>query len=302
MTKMDPYEERIIRIASYASVCIAALLIAMKFFAWWETHSVSLQASLIDSCLDAIASFINMIAIYQALKPPDERHRFGHGKIESLSALAQALFIGGSAIWLVFEAYEKFEDQDPVEQTGLGLVVMLIAIAIVLVLLAYQRFVIKKTKSNAIAADMLHFKADLLVNIAVVCSLLGSMYFKIPYLDPIFGIVIGLYIFWTAWQIMMRAFNVLMDSEVDEEDRQKILKIINAHPQVVNAQDLKTRQSGLQQFFQLNLVMDPNITVKEADKISDEVEKQVYKAFPKSQVTIRFVPIIPKGIKHPEHS
>lgn len=293
--KIPHHEERIIRIASYASVGVAATLILMKFFAWWVTHSVSMQASLIDSLLDAIASFINMIAIYQSLKPADLEHRYGHGKVEALAALGQAFFIGLSSLWLVYEAIERFQTPEAVEQTGIGILVMLIAIIITLGLLAYQRYVIKETQSTAIAADLLHFKSDLLVNIAVIISLIGAQFFHIRLLDPVFGLVIGVYIFWTAWKILTHALNVLMDHELDEEERRKILTIINEHSEVIGVKDLRTRQSGLQQFFQLNLIMDPSLGLREADKIASEVEKEVIKAYPKSQVMIRLVPELPLG-------
>src|SRR5689334_23029779 len=165
-------ESRIIRFASYASVTVACLLILLKTFGWWVTHSVSLQASLIDSLLDAMASIINMIAVYHALKPADAEHRFGHGKAESLAALGQAIFIGASSLWLLHEAQQRFMIHEPIESSHIGLVVMAIAMVLTLILVTYQQYVVKKTKSGAIAADMLHYKSDLLINAAVIISLL----------------------------------------------------------------------------------------------------------------------------------
>lgn len=293
MIQIDPYEARIIRLATYASVTVAASLIGLKFFGWWVTHSVSLQASLIDSLLDAFASLVNLIAVNQALKPADKEHRFGHGKAESLAALGQALFIGGSSLWLLHEAQEKFANAEPVEATGFGLLIMAIAIVITLFLVSFQRYVIKKTQSNAIAADMLHYKSDLLINATVIVSLICAEFFRIEILDPIFGVLIGIYILWTAWKISMYAFNVLMDRELDDEERGKILAIIKSHPEVINVKDLRTRSSGLHQFFQLHLVMKPELSLREADKVAEEVEAEVLKAYPKSQVMIRLVPEIP---------
>lgn len=294
MTRINPHEARIIRLATYASVSVAGLLIVMKFFGWWVTHSVSLQASLIDSLLDAFASFVNMIAVYHALKPADAEHRFGHGKAESLAALGQAIFIGGSSLWLLHEARNRFLTHVPVESTEVGLLIITVAILITLVLVSYQRYVVKKTQSSAIAADMLHYKSDLLINAAVIVSLLCAEFFHIEIIDPIFGLLIGVYILWTAWQITMQAFNVLMDRELDDEERLKILAIIHAHPEVLAVRDLRTRSSGLHQFFQLHLIMQPDLSLRQADRIADEVEKEVTKAYPKSQVMIRLVPEIPK--------
>ncbi|MBS0272210.1 MAG: cation diffusion facilitator family transporter [Proteobacteria bacterium] len=294
MKSTEQTDNRIIRLATYASVAVAAALIALKLFGWWITHSVSLQASLIDSLLDAFASFLNMIAVYHALKPADKEHRFGHGKAESLAALGQALFIGGSSLWLLHEAYNRALTHEPIESTGLGIGIVTLAIVITLFLVAFQKYVVKKTGSNAIAADMLHYRSDILINIAVVISLVCAELFSVTAIDPIFGVIIGVYILWCAWTIMLQAFNVLMDRELDDEEREKILAIIKSHPEVVSVRDLRTRSSGLQQFFQLHLVMNPDLSLREADLVADEVEVEMMKAYPKSQVMIRLVPEIPE--------
>jgi ferrous-iron efflux pump FieF len=233
-----------------------------------------------------------MVAVYHALKPADAEHRFGHGKIESLAGLAQALCIGGASLWLLHEARERFINPEPVESTGLGLVVIGIAMILTAFLISYQKHVIKKTGSTAIAADRIHYQSDLLINSAVIISLLCAKFFHLEIIDPIFGVLIGIYILWMAWQITLQAFNVLMDRELDDEERKKILSIIKAHPEVIDVRDLRTRTSGLQQFFQLHLVMNPDISLRQADRVAEEVEQEVMKAYPKSQVMIRLVPVL----------
>lgn len=167
---------------------------------------------------------------------------------------------------------------------------MVAAILITLVLVAYQRYVVKVTKSNAISADMLHYKSDLLINVAVIISLLCADIFHLNIIDPTFGVFIGIYILWTAWTITLQAFNVLMDRELEDEEREKILSIINSHPEVVGVKDLRTRSSGLHQFFQLYLVLKSDISLENADLIVSEVATEVMKMYPNSQVMIRLLP------------
>ncbi|HUX79859.1 MAG TPA: cation diffusion facilitator family transporter [Alphaproteobacteria bacterium] len=297
MTQNALHDERLIKRATYAAVSTASVLIGMKLFAWWVTNSVSLQASLIDSLLDAFASLVNMIAIFHALKPADKVHRFGYGKAESLAALGQALFIGGSSLWLFYAAYDRLVHRQPVESTEVGVVVMGIAIVITLILVTFQKYVVKKTKSSAIAADMIHYRSDLLTNSAVIVSLLCAKWFHVKQIDPIFGLFIGGYILWSAWKIMMQAYRVLMDRELDHEERVNILAIIKSHPEVLDVRDLRTRSSGLHQFFQLHLLMKPELSLRDADRIAEEVEAEVIQAYPKSQVLIRLVPEIPEPPK-----
>ena len=163
---------RLMRLATYASVATALTLIAVKLVAWVLTDSVSLLSSLIDSVLDAVASIVNLLAVRHALIPPDREHRFGHGKAEPLAALAQATFISGSAVFLVFEASHRFFSPEPLEHMELGIWVMLFSIAVTFALTRFQSHVVRKTGSLAIHADSLHYLGDLLVNAAVIVALL----------------------------------------------------------------------------------------------------------------------------------
>ena len=108
-----PSANRLRRLATYASVTVAALLIAAKFVAWLETGSVALLSSLVDSLLDAVASLVNLVAVRHAMSPADREHRFGHGKAEPLAGLAQAAFIAGSALLLTLEAIHRFASPLP---------------------------------------------------------------------------------------------------------------------------------------------------------------------------------------------
>lgn len=292
MTARTPFSDaKQIQIAASASVLVAFVLIGLKLFAWNLTNSVSLQGSLIDSLLDAFASLINMVAVYHAMKPADREHRFGHGKVESLGALAQALFIGASSLWVLWEAGQRFLLPESVEQSETGLIVMSIAMVITLLLILYQRRVVNQTGSTAIAADKVHYESDFLINLAVVVSLLSSYFFETDIMDSLFGLLIGLYILWAAWKIAVHAFNVLMDRELDEQDRHKILSILTSHTEVLEVKDFRTRSSGMQQFFQLRLLVSSELSFQQANVVAEDVERDVMKAYPKCQVMIRLVPI-----------
>ena len=281
---------RHVRFATYASVSVAIFLIGLKLFAWWMTGSVSLQASLIDSLLDAFASLINVFAVHHALKPADREHRFGHGKLESLAGLGQSIFIGGSAMWLLHEAWDRLAIPQVIEAPDFGIFVMTIAIIVTFALLRYQSYVVKISGSTAIAADMLHYRSDLLINATVILSLLGSHYLGVVWVDPLFGVLIGVYILWTAWAIIVQAFNMLMDREVDDSLREKILKIAQGHPEVKAIEDLRTRSSGLQKFAQMELILDPALDLSQAHQITLEVEREIQKEFANCQVLIKGVP------------
>jgi len=277
---------RLMRLATYASVSVASVLIAAKFAAWVSTGAVSLLSTLIDSLLDVGASLLNLIAVRHALEPADREHRFGHGKAEALSGLAQAAFICGSAVFLTIEAGERLLHPRGIDNTAIGYWVMVLAIVLTLALVLFQRHVVRQTGSVAITADSAHYRMDLLVNISVIVSLILVSNLGWTWADPAFALAIAAYIVWGAWQIGMDAYHMLMDRELADDERRAIRDIALAHPEVLGVHDLRTRSSGHRVFIQMHLEMDGDISLHDAHKISDAVEAEVMEAFPNAEVLI----------------
>lgn len=211
--------ERLLRRATYASVTTASILILAKAIAWGLTGSVSVLASLIDSLLDLGASTANLFAVRYALQPPDADHRFGHGKAESLAGLAQATFVAGSAVFLVFEAIDRLSHPRDIEQLGVGIGVFSFAIFATLTLFLYQRHVVKHTGSTAIRADALHYATDLLTATSVIVALVLSTVLGWVSADAWLALLIAAFILYSAWQIARDALQILMDRELPEEQR-----------------------------------------------------------------------------------
>jgi len=274
------------RWATYASVAVAIVLIIIKIMAYLLTGSVAILSSLIDSFLDFLASGINLFAVRQSLVPADHDHRYGHGKAEAIAGLAQSAFIVGSALFLIFEAINRFSHQQVLENGMVGIGVMLITIALTALLVKFQRYVVKKTGSIAITADSLHYAGDLLLNLSVIVALILSIYLDWQIADPIFALMIALYILRSAWMIGKQSLAQLMDQELPDEVREEIKAIALQHPEVLNLHELRTRSSGRQYFFQLHLEMDGELKLKEAHQIANAVEIEICKAFPNAEVII----------------
>jgi ferrous-iron efflux pump FieF len=276
----------LMRRATYASIAVASLLVVAKLGAWIETNSVSLLSSLIDSLLDGAASLANLIAVHQALVPPDREHRFGHGKAEPLASLGQAAFIAGSALLLLIEAIQHLIHPQPITNTHAGLAVMIFAVVVTLVLVVYQRSVVKRTGSLVVSVDAFHYRADLVLNFAVIAALLLTVEFGYVLIDPIFGGAIALWIIWGAWQVVRRAIVQLMDHELPDVERERIRAIALAHPEVRAVHDMKTRTAGPISFIQIHLEMDGSLPLTQAHRIADEVEASILAAYPRSEVII----------------
>jgi len=287
---------RLMRLATYASVATAVVLIGVKLAAWIYTDSVSLLSTLIDSVLDALASIINLLAVRHALMPADREHRFGHGKAEPLAALGQAAFISGSALFLVFEASHRLFTPAPLSDTGFGIGVMIFAIVGTFILTRFQAYVVRKTGSIAIKADSLHYFGDLLVNASVIVALLLVSQMGWVWADPVFGLGIAAYILFNAWQIARGAYDMLMDRELPDADRQQIKDIVQSHPAVIGLHDLRTRASGRDTFIQIHLELDGDMTLLRSHEIADEVEARLHEVYPGAEVIIHQDP---HGVEEP---
>ena len=286
----------LMRRATHASIAVAVLMIAVKLGAWLATDSVSLLSSLIDSLLDGAASLVNLIALNHALTPADREHRFGHGKAEPLASLGQAAFITGSALLLLVEALQHLLQPQPVANTAVGLAVMAFAIAVTVALVAYQQYVVRRTGSLIVGADAFHYRADLVLNASVIVSLVLTRELGWQVIDPLFGGAIALWIIWGAWQVGQKAVVHLMDRELADADREAIRAIALSHPKVLAVHDLRTRAAGPDTFIQVCLEMAGDMALSEAHRISDDVEAEILKAYPRAEVMIHQDP---EGIAEP---
>ena len=272
--------------ATYASLAVAAVLIAAKLVVWISTDSVALLSSLVDSFVDAAASLVNFFAVRQAIVPADREHRFGHGKAEPLAALGQSAFLIGSAILLMFEAVRRLVSPAPVEGAAAGIAVMVFAIAVTLGLVAYQRHVIRHTGSIAVGADELHYRSDLILNLGVIATLMLGSTLHLPILDPLFGGAVGLWIIYGAVRIARLSLVQLMDREMPDTERARVRAIAEGHPEVTAVHDIRTRIAGPTTFIQLHIEMDGGMNLLRAHEISDAVEAQIQAAFPHAEILI----------------
>jgi ferrous-iron efflux pump FieF len=292
MTRSQPMDKgRLMRLATYASVTTAIILIISKLLAWFITDSVSILATLIDSSLDVLASLLNLIAVRHALQPADREHRFGHGKAEALAGMGQAMFIAGSACLLILQAIERLVHPHSIEKgIDIGIGVMVFSMVATSALILFQRYVIRHTNSTAIKADALHYKTDLLVNGGVIVALVLAFY-GWNSVDPLIALAIAVFILYSAWEIVREAIDLLMDHELPDEQRQKISAVVMEHPHARGLHDLRTRRSGTTVFVQLHLELDETLTLREAHGIADEIEKQVAALFDDAEVIIHEDPI-----------
>ena len=287
---MDTKRETLLPLATYASVATAILLVSLKTWAWLASGSVSLLASLVDSLTDSMASIVNLFAVRLALRPADDNHPFGHGKAESLSALAQSAFIGGSAVFLLLNAVERLLHPQPLQQTTLGIAVMLVSLLLTLALVLFQRWVLRRAQSQAVSADSLHYVTDFASNIVVLVALVLAAW-GWQRADAVLALLLGGWIFWSAAKIAIEAVNTLMDKALSPADIARIEAAALAVPGVLGIHYLRTRLSGARHFIQMHIDLDARLNIVEAHDIAVAVAAQIRALFEEAEVIVHQDPV-----------
>ncbi|MCB2066428.1 MAG: cation diffusion facilitator family transporter [Erythrobacter sp.] len=284
---VSTYERaKLTRSAALASIAVALLLAGMKVWAVWRTDSTAMLGSLADTTLDLIASLGTLVGVWIAAQPADKDHRFGHGKAEALAAMFQVVLITMSAAGLAWRAVAQVLAGARPAGAEEGIVVSVIAMAATLGLLWWQRHVIRHTGSLAISTDHLHYKSDLLLNLAVIAALVADAVFGIAGADALFGLAIAVWLAWGAWRAAGEAIDHLMDKEWPEEKREAFLAVLARQPELRGVHDLRTRTSGALDFVQFHAAVDGQMTVAEAHRIMDEMEARIEREFPGVEVLI----------------
>lgn len=277
-------DANLIKSASYLSVITAIIIMIVKIYGWLYTDSQSLLASLVDSMLDISASLINMVAIRVALMPADDNHRFGHEKFQDLAIFSQSIFFLASCLFILFSSFKALFSGDVVENIELGANVMYICIILTFALVAYQSYVVYKTKSSIIAADKLHYFSDFLTNIAVVAALYLSDDFW--YIDSAAGILIAIYMMRGSYVLLRKAIRNLADEEFPQEDKDKIIAIVREFKEARGIHELKTRYAAEKPFIQFHLEMEATLSLRVAHDIAETIASKIVKEFPSAEVII----------------
>jgi ferrous-iron efflux pump FieF len=276
--------------AALASIAMAVTLIALKTYAAIQTSSMAMLGSLADSGLDLVASLVVLLGVRIAAQPADREHRFGHGKAEALAAFVQVILITLSAAFIGFRAVQRLLSGAETAQAELGIGVSVVAMALTVALISYQRHVVRRTGSLAIGTDRLHYASDLALNGSVIVALVLDQFAGITGADAVFGLLIAAWLMWGAWSASSHALNQLMDREWPDELRERFLAAARDYPELAGIHDLRTRSSGTHYFAQFHVWVPADWTVQQAHDRLDAVEEALQERFPGTEILIHVDP------------
>lgn len=285
--------------ATTLSVAVALILVVAKLAAWIASGSIAMLASLADSGLDLAASLTTFFAVRYAASPADKEHRYGHGKAEAAASVLQALLVGVSAGYLIWEAGHRLADPEPVQQGGWAIAVMVLSVVLTLGLVWVQSRAIKATGSVAVEGDRAHYMADLGANVSVMAGIALAAFAGITRADPVIAIGVALWLLWSAWGVARNALDHLLDKELPDEVRHRIKAIAEADTRILGVHLLRTRAAGPLVHIQFHADLDPGLSLLAAHEIIVEAENRLLAEFPAADILIH---ADPKGKAEPHGS
>ncbi|MBV9925095.1 MAG: cation transporter [Acidobacteria bacterium] len=278
--------------AARLSVLAAAFLIALKTVTGLLTGSISVWASLLDSAMDIFASVINYYAVRAAAVPPDEDHRYGHGKAESLAGLFQSFVIGASGLFLMWEAIRRIITPHPTAEEWLGVGTMAVACGVSVALVRRLRQVARKTDSPALTADAAHYITDVYTNGAALFALFFVALTGWTLADPVVSLLISGFILYSAFEVARDSVHVLMDRRLPRAIDDKVASVVERFrgEGVLGFHDLRTRRSGSHKFIDLHLEVEADQTLQQAHDLTVRVIRALQQEIPRSRVQIHTDP------------
>ncbi len=279
ITKIKGFSKE--RRATVIATISATLLAIIKLVIGILSGSVAVIASAIDSILDTAISIFNFFAIKKAEENPDAQFNYGKGKIQAIAAVIEGTIITISGLYIIYEAIKKIITKETTQMLGTSVVVMIISIIVTWFLVKYLERVAKETDSIVVKSDALHYKADLLSNGAVLLALFLVSITGFDFIDAIFGLIIGVYIIYSAYEIIKDGILILLDRSLDPQIVAKIGEIINSMEDVRGYHWLKTRTDGIHNYVEFHLVLRPDMTLEEAHKIADKLNCKIASLEPK---------------------
>jgi len=263
--------------ATVVSTSVATFLLIIKFAIGIASGSVAVLASAVDSLLDMCISVFNFYAIKKSEEKPDDFYQYGKGKVQAIAGVIEGTVITLSGAFIIYESISKYIHNKHTSLLLPSIVAMLISIVATYFLVRYLLVIAKKTDNLVIKADALHYKTDLWSNGAVLVALVLVYMTGFDIIDAIFGFAIGVYIIYSAYEIIVEGIETLLDKALDKEILKKIDTIITSHKEVTSYHWLKTRSDGVFNFVEFHLVLQPSMILLEAHRIAEEIEDEIMK-------------------------
>jgi cation diffusion facilitator family transporter len=272
------------RKATIVSMSVATILVIVKMTIGVMSGSIAVLASGIDSLLDLCISAFNFYALGHAQKEPDELFNYGRSKVESLAAVIEGTVISISALYVLYEAIQKIINHTATQHLDESIAIMVFSVVITGMLVLFLNYVAKKSNNMIIKADSIHYKTDLFSNGAVLLALGLISLTGFELIDPILGLGIAIYMFYSAIPIIKEGVLMLLDISMSPQEVAKIKQLLDNRDDITAYHFLNTRHAGSHVYISVDLVFNVTVTLYDAHLVGDKIELQLKKLFPEYKV------------------
>jgi cation diffusion facilitator family transporter len=273
---------------AWISIVAYLLLAACKLTIGYGTNSEALSADGLNNATDIIASTAVLIGLRISRKPPDNDHRYGHFRAETVSAMVASFIMFAVGLQVLFQAAGSFNSPHQASQGSIAAWTALFSAGAIYAVYRYNSRLAKQINSQAMMAAAQDNRSDALVSAGAFIGILGAQ-FGLPWLDPLTALLVGLMICKTAWGIFRDATHALTDG-FDDGELQVIKRTIREVPGVKKIIDIKARIHGNNKLVDVTIGVDQRLNVKESHDITEQVEKQMYDQHQISHVHIHIEP------------
>ncbi|MCA9837149.1 MAG: cation transporter [Trueperaceae bacterium] len=278
---------------AYLSLGGAIFIFLLKLVAYILTGSVAFLSDAAESVVNVIAAFLVIYSMRVALRPADYQHPYGHSKAEYLSSALEGGMILVAAGIIIVTSIPKLIEPELLSNIRLGIIVSLVAAITNALLALLIRKEARRVSSAALESNASHLMTDVWTSLGVIAAVLLIMLSGWPRLDPIIAIIVALNIIREGLKVLNRSISRLMDERLPESEERRILDILNAHPEVLGFHRLRTRQAGFGRFAELDIFVDPKMSVSHAHELVVELENRIHGQLPNLLTTIHVEPFEP---------
>lgn len=278
--------------AAALSIISNLILTTSKLLIGMTMFSVSVFSEAVHSGLDVVASIVAYISVKQAGRPPDGNHKFGHGKIECIAGIVEAVLIIAASAYILFESYEKLRTgRVEIQALGLGSAVMGFSAVANTLVSTYLFRIAKKSDSIALRADAMHLRTDVYTSAGVFAGLIAIKLTGKTILDPIIAIGIALLVLKAAFILSRDALNQILDATLPEHEEAIIRAALNDNAKLfVQYHKLRSRKSGNIRYIDLHLVVPSADSVQAGHDVGHQISEAIEERLPNSLVLVHVEP------------
>lgn len=271
---MDPSDTP----SRYARMSIAAALstMALKFGAWWITESVGLLSDAMESIVNLSAAMMALWLLRVAARPADSEHSYGHGKAEYFAGTFEGAMIAAAALSIAWAAWPRLWAPQPLEQTGIGLVICAVAAGINWGVSATMLRASKRHRSLTLKADAQHLMTDVWTSVGVIVgvALVAATGWLI--LDPLLAFAVAINILWTSLRLLRESAQGLMDAAWPDAERNELNRILDEFRGTgIDFHAVRTRRSGKLHFVSFHVLVPGAWTVQQGHDFVEQIEARI---------------------------